>query len=110
MQLSDRSTEQTYEYKNKLEAYIYSTKEKLITVYKDYISPEEHTHMTGQLDEINQWLYDSDPYTVQTNISVKSKEITAVLEPINIRIRDQQEYHKVVHESKQDIEGFTKAI
>lgn len=63
MQQQDRTTEQVYELKNKLESQIYATKERLKSGFKGYLGPGELEKLEAQLDDINNWIYGTDAST-----------------------------------------------
>lgn len=67
----DKSIEKTYELKNKLQAHVYATKEKLKTTYKDYIGPGELEQLENKFEEITNWIYNADLETSHHDLLAK---------------------------------------
>lgn len=110
MHAQDCAAEGVYEFKNKLEAYIYETKQKLTTVYNEYLSPEEHVAIVERFESINQWMYEVDMATAQRELNSKSQEITALLEPMNQRVRHYDEYLKALAEARKETDELSRAL
>ncbi len=72
--------------KNSIEQYIYSTREKMDSKFKDYILPEEKEQLPKLMNTLYDWLYSEDEniYNLDS-LNSKSKDMYKVGDPIYSR-------------------------
>jgi len=82
----DKYAIDTADAKNRLEAVMFSTRDKLESVWKEFALPAEVEKLSNLTNEIEDWLYNEGSDEVKEGFDKKLAEILAVTDPINNRV------------------------
>jgi len=128
----DKYAIDTADAKNRLEALVFSTREKLDTVWKPFVLPAEQDKLTNLTNEIEDWLYNEGSDEVKEAFDKKLAEIQAISDPINkraveweqvppaleslqqtlinLKVEVQQEGDKYAHIEKEELDKVLKKV
>ncbi|KAK2442542.1 heat shock protein 70 (Hsp 70) family protein [Trifolium repens] len=111
----DAERKRTAEFKNNLEGYIYTTKEKIETLeeFEKISTNEERQSFVGKLDEVQDWLYTDGEDANATEFEERLDQLKAVGDPIFFRLKELtarpaavEHAHKYIDELKQIVEEW----
>ena len=79
---NDKMIQESYEMKNKMESYIYSKREELLTKYKVYMKEEEINMIQKTFQDYEHWLYNhDDSQSKKEYYESKMREMQDLIEP-----------------------------
>ncbi|CAJ2668459.1 heat shock protein 70 kDa [Trifolium pratense] len=111
----DAERKRTAEFKNNLEGYIYTTKEKIETLeeFEKVSTSEERQSFVGKLDEVQDWLYTDGEDANATEFEERLNQLKAVGDPIFFRLKELtarpaavEHAYKYINELKQIVEEW----
>ncbi|XP_004502074.1 heat shock 70 kDa protein 17 [Cicer arietinum] len=111
----DAERKRTAEFKNNLEGYIYTTKEKIETLeeFEKVSTSEERQSFVEKLDEVQDWLYTDGEDANATEFQERLDQLKAVGDPIFFRLKELtarpeavEHAHKYIDELKQIVEEW----
>ncbi|GAU39186.1 hypothetical protein TSUD_147940 [Trifolium subterraneum] len=111
----DAERKRTAEFKNNLEGYIYTTKEKIETLeeFEKVSTSEERQSFVGKLDEVQDWLYTDGEDANATEFEERLDQLKSVGDPIFFRLKELtarpaavEHAYKYIDELKQIVEEW----
>eukprot|EP01122_Echinamoeba_exundans_P008630 TRINITY_DN2891_c0_g1_i1.p1 TRINITY_DN2891_c0_g1~~TRINITY_DN2891_c0_g1_i1.p1 ORF type:complete len:818 (-),score=292.59 TRINITY_DN2891_c0_g1_i1:968-3421(-) len=96
--------------RNAVEAYVYSARDKLHSVWSEYASDAEKTKFGKELDDTENWLYDegSEDQTSKTIFEKKLLELKAMGDPLALRLSEYEARPKTVADLNQLLSHYEK--
>lgn len=98
----DKSVNETNEFRNSLESYIYEIKGKLDDEFKALVSAEQKTKLLETLDSTNDWLYKTSNAT-KKDYQAKREEIRAMIAQYEKRVNDWKDLRAIIDEYKSNV-------
>merc|ERR1711959_237883 len=90
--------------RNELESYIYSMRDKLVGVYKNFASDEEKTTMNSQLLDSEDWLYGDGFDSVKSEYKKKLDDLKVIGDKVEFRFFESENRSSAVDGLKKQIE------
>ncbi|ORX95062.1 heat shock protein [Basidiobolus meristosporus CBS 931.73] len=106
MYAADKLVADTEERKNALEEYVYDTRSKLESKFKDYVLPEVKESFSKQLYDTEDWLYDEGEDATKSVYINKLNELKAIGDPIARRFKEHEERPRAARLLRETIEKF----
>jgi len=108
MALQDRIIMETAEAMNKLEATIYSMRDKLSQELSAYASEDEKSPILAMLTQLEEWLYEDGMDTDKATYEAKYKELMDKCDPIVLREREASLRPDAIAELKKTMERYAE--
>ncbi|KAF9907431.1 adenyl-nucleotide exchange factor sse1 [Lobosporangium transversale] len=100
---SDKLVVDTEMAKNALEEYIYDTRSKVDSVYKDFINPADKEKFVADLNDAENWLYEEGEETTKSVYVAKLADLHVVGKPIIERYREVEARANAARELRESI-------
>jgi heat shock 70kDa protein 4 len=96
--------------RNAVEAYVYTARDKLHSIWSEYASDAEKTKFGKELDETENWLYEegSEDQTSKSIFEKKMLELKAMGDPLALRLSEFETRPKAVGELNQLLSHYEK--
>ncbi|KAI3718724.1 hypothetical protein L6452_19606 [Arctium lappa] len=85
----DIKMERTKEKKNTLEAFVYDTRNKLLSSYRSFATEEEKERISRNLQETEDWLYEDGDDESELVYTGRLEDLRKVVDPIESRYKDE---------------------
>ncbi|GER44933.1 heat shock 70 kDa protein 16, partial [Striga asiatica] len=84
----DLKMERTKDKKNALEAYVYETRNKLLSSYRSFATDAEKKAILNNLQQTEEWIYADGDDECESVYTEKLKELQKMVDPIEYRYKD----------------------
>ncbi|KAK9720193.1 adenyl-nucleotide exchange factor sse1 [Basidiobolus ranarum] len=106
MYAADKLVADTEERKNALEEYVYDTRSKLESKFKDFVVPDVKESFSKQLYDTEDWLYDEGEDATKSVYVNKLNELKVIGDPIARRCREYEERPRSARSLRETIEKY----
>ncbi|XP_011096072.1 heat shock 70 kDa protein 16 [Sesamum indicum] len=86
----DLKVERTKEKKNALEAYVYESRNKLLSTYRSFATDSEKEGISSNLQQTEEWLYDDGDDESEYVYTEKLDDLKKMVDPIEIRYKEEE--------------------
>ncbi|XP_057544375.1 heat shock 70 kDa protein 16 [Amaranthus tricolor] len=93
----DYKVEQAKEKKNTLESYVYETRNKILSTYKDYTSEPEKAAICEKLQQTEDWLYEDGVDESAHVYADRLHDLKKLVDPIKYRYKENESWQHAVN-------------
>ncbi|KAL5775370.1 hypothetical protein ACOSP7_012927 [Xanthoceras sorbifolium] len=86
----DLKMERTKDKKNALESYVYEMRDKILNAYRNFATETEREHISRNLQETEDWLYEDGDDESESVYSEKLEDLKKLVDPIENRYKDDE--------------------
>lgn len=86
----DYKVEQAKEKKNTLESYVYETRNKILSTYKDFTADSEKEGICENLQQTENWLYEDGDDESADVYAERLQDLKKLVDPIESRYKDEE--------------------
>ncbi|XP_029445874.1 heat shock 70 kDa protein 4L [Rhinatrema bivittatum] len=110
MIMQDKLEKERNDAKNSVEEYVYELRDKLFSVYENYISQNDSSKLMLMLENVEQWLYEDGEDQSKQIYLEKLQELKKLGQPIKQRYNEHKERPKAVNDFGKKIQLFMKVV
>jgi len=110
MCMKDKLMKDTLVVKNNLESFIYASRDKLGTEFKNYATPAEAEAISALASKSEDWLYDAGQAVSKDEYSIKLQDLEKVVAPVKSRMDEYMRLRDMLNHAHQRFTYYTNEI